>query len=333
MDEPLSTTGFSDVSMVYNALPELDWDAINTDVYFLGKKLAAPLLINAMTGGHCELKFINRALARVAARFGLAMAIGSQTVALEDPGVRDSFAVVRRENPDGILLANLNARASWVDVKKAVEMISADGIQLHLNAAHELAMPEGERTFKEILANIENLVKKSEVPVIVKEVGFGISREVAYRLHQAGVKYIDVAGRGGTDFVEIENCRAGRAPGVMRLPGISTVVSLIECLSLNLPINIIASGGITNGLEIASALSLGAGLVGIAGHFLRILLKDEEGALDKRVKQITGELRQVMLLCGAVDIDALRRIPVVIRGTSGEWLMRRGIDLNYYAQR
>lgn len=334
MEEQTGAAGFSDVSLVYNALPELDYASIDTSVSFLGKKLAAPILVNAMTGGHPAVKQINQSLARVAARFGLAMAVGSQTAALEDFMVRDSFTVVREDNPEGILLANLNARTPWPEVKKAIGMISADGVQLHLNVAHELAMSEGDRNFSGILANIEKIVFQSEVPVILKEVGFGLSREVVHRLYEAGVRYIDVGGKGGTDFIKIENVRVGQTSvDKWSHLGIPTAVSLLECLSLDLPVFFVATGGITSGTEVAAALALGGEMAGIAGHFLRILLKGSEEALGERVQQIIEELRQTMLICGAIDITALRQVPVIIGGKTGEWLLRRGVDINRYARR
>jgi isopentenyl-diphosphate delta-isomerase len=334
LDKQPGENGFDDINLVYNALPDLDDTNIDTSLFLFGKKLAAPVLINAMTGGHPELKPVNASLARVAARLGIAMAVGSQTAALGNPAVYDSFQVARKENPQGVLLANLSARSTWPEVAEAIEMVEADGLQLHLNTAHELAMPEGDRSFKGILQNIEKIIRKTDLPVIVKEVGFGLSREVAHKLYQVGVTYIDVGGKGGTNFVDIENQRAGRTRGCRWTGlGIPTAVSLLECLSLDLPIFLVASGGISTGMQVASALSLGAGLAGIAGHFLQVLVTMSEEALTDSVTRIIEELRQVMLLCGAENLSALSRTPVVISGFTGEWLLRRGVDIDRYARR
>lgn len=324
---------FNDLTLVYNALPELDYITIDTTVKFLNKKLSAPILINAMTGGHPNVEPINRSLARIAAKNGLAIAVGSQTAALEDETVKGTFKVVREENPEGVVLANLNARSPWKNVQKAIQMIEADAVQLHLNVSQEITMEEGDRNFKGILANIENVVQKVQVPVIVKEVGFGLSHKVVSALYQVGVEYIDIGGKGGTNFVEIESLRTGLTTADPNLMGLPTAVSLLEVLSLELPIFVVASGGITSGYEVATALSLGAGIVGIAGHFLRILVNQSEIALQIRVQQIIAELRQIMLLCGAADIATLPRTPVVISGKTGEWLLRRGVDIDRYAQR
>lgn len=326
--------GFSDVFLVYNALPELNLDQIDTSLEFLNKKLKAPLLINAMTGGHPEVKHINRSLAAIAARAGIAMAIGSQTAGLEDPQVRDTYRAARDENPDGILLANVSALSSPLMVKEAVKMIEADGVQLHLNVAQELAMTEGDRNFSGTLANIEKIAALSEVPVIVKEVGFGLSHEVVRKIYDVGIRYIDISGKGGTDFIRIEYMRSGREyQDKFRNIGISTANSLVESLSLDLPLTVIASGGFTGGSDIPCALALGAKLVGLARHFLQVLSQCSEQALKKRVDTIIEDLRRTMLMAGAANLKELSEKPVIITGATAEWLFRRGIDINKYSQR
>jgi len=326
--------GFSDLYLVYEALPELDLDDVDTALYFMNKRLKAPFLINAMTGGHPEVKHINRSLARSAARTGIAMAVGSQTAGLEDPKVRDTYKVARDENPDGVLLANLSALASPDMVKEAIAMIGADGIQLHLNVAQELAMAEGERKFSHTLANIEKVVQQSPVPVIIKEVGFGLSRETIRKIYNLGVKYIDVGGKGGTDFITIEKMRSGR-DGNGRFPniGIATASSLIETLSLNLPISVTATGGFTGQVDVACALALGAQLVGMAAHFLQVLAKGSEQDLIERINNIKDDLRRTMLMTGAKDLKELTGKPVIITGFTAEWLLQRGVDITKYTRR
>ncbi len=325
--------GFSDIYLVYEALPELNLDQVDTSLDFLDKKLKAPLLINAMTGGHPEVKHINQSLARIAARAGIAMAIGSQTAGLEDSEVRDTYRVARDENPDGVLLANVSALSSLVKVKEAIDMIGADGVQLHLNVAQELAMAEGDRNFSGTLANIERIVSVSKVPVIIKEVGFGLSCETIKKIYDVGVRYIDVSGKGGTDFIRIEYTRSGRDYREnFKNIGISTANSLIESLSLDLPLFILASGGFTGGSDVVCALALGAKLVGMAGHFLRVLLRGSEQDLNERVDSILDDLRQTMLMAGAANLKELTGKPVIITGRTAEWLLRRGIDINKYSQ-
>ena len=319
---------------MYQALPDLDLTEIDTSVDFLSKRLRAPILINAMTGGHPDVKEINRSLARAAARAGIAMAVGSQRAGLEDPSVAGSYQVVREENPDGLILANLGANASSQAVTQALQMIDADALQLHLNVAHELAMPEGDRDFRGVLTNIEAIVRTSPVPVIIKEVGGGLSREVAQLLYHAGVSYLDVGGSGGTNFVHIEHNRTDpvRNPA-WDFRGISTAVSLLETLSLSLPMGVIASGGIGDSRQIALALALGAQLVGMAGAFLHVLYQQSEEALHLYIEELIDDLRKTMLTVGARSLADLPHKPVVITGNTAAWLERRGIDINKYARR
>ena len=326
--------GISDLYLVYEAIPELNLEQVDTALNFLNKKLTAPLLINAMTGGHPDVKHINRSLARSAARTGIAMAVGSQTAGLEDPEVRDTYRVARDENPDGVLLANLSALASPDMAKEAITMIEADGIQLHLNVAQELTMPEGDRKFSDTLANIEKVVQQSPVPVIIKEVGFGLSRETIKKIYNLGVKYIDVGGKGGTDFIKIEKMRSGRVDdeGTPNI-GITTAASLIETLSLNLPLSVTATGGFTGQIDVACALALGAELVGMAAHFLQVLSKKSEQGLIERIDSITDNLRRTMLMTGAKNLKELTGKPVIITGFTAEWLMRRGVNITHYARR
>jgi len=326
--------GFGDIRPVHQALPELDLGDVDTSVLFLDKKLKAPLLINAMTGGHPAVKEINRSLARAAAGSGVAMAVGSQQAALEDPRVRDTYTVAREENREGVLLANVSAATPTELVASAVEMIAADGVQLYLNAAQELVMAEGDRGFKGILDNIRQVVSTSAVPVIVKEVGFGLSRDTVMDLYRAGVRYVDTGGRGGTNFAVIEHLRAGRTcPEGWEKWGIPTAASLVEIDRAELPVLIIASGGLTCGLDLARALMLGAGLTGMAGHLLRVLVEQSETALCERLDTIIADLRRTMLMTGARNLRELAEKPVVITGETAEWLQRRGVDIETYARR
>jgi len=332
--KPGIPSGFEDVRLVHNSLPGLKLDEADTSCVFLGKKLNAPLLINAMTGGHPEVKKINRAFAGAARDFGIAMAVGSQMAGLEDHRLRDTYAVVREENPDGVILANVSAGLPFDWAAAAVEMVSADGLQLYLNVPQELVMPEGDRDFTGVVENIRHVVSSLEVPVIVKEVGFGISRETAAAVYDAGVRHIDVGGQGGTNFVAVEQWRTGRTAGSAMVNwGIPTAASLLEVLSLNLPVFAIASGGLNNGVDAAKALSLGAGMAGMAGCLLRAMLEGSEEILRNLIENIVKELRLAMLLTGASNLEQLKSKPVLITGRTAEWAERRGIDVNCYARR
>jgi isopentenyl-diphosphate delta-isomerase len=322
--------GFADVVFVHQALSLLCLDEIGTSTEFLGKRLTAPLLIEAVTGGTQQGLEINKCFAQAAAKAGIAMAVGSQTIAVEDRSKVDTFAVVREYNPEGIILANVGAGVNPSVALQAVEMIKADGLQLHLNTVQELVMEEGDRSFKEIKNNIAEIVKMSPVPVILKEVGFGMSRETVRELHSLGVKLIDVGGAGGTNFAAIENSRRA-------LPlnsdwhhwGIPTVSSLLEVQDAKLPVFLIASGGIDNGIKVAKALALGAGLAGAAIPFLKTIASGyDANRLCDYIGAWIQELKMVMALTNAGNLAQLRQKPLVICGRTREWMEARGINRN-----
>ncbi|OPY58409.1 MAG: Isopentenyl-diphosphate delta-isomerase [Pelotomaculum sp. PtaU1.Bin035] len=277
---------------------------------------------------------INRSLARVARKNCIAMAVGSQMAGLEDPGVRETYEVARQENPDGLLLANLNAGAPPELAVAAVEMISADGLQLYLNVPQELAMQKGDRDFSGTIANIADIASSLNVPVIVKEVGFGLSRESIAAIYNAGVRYVDIGGQGGTNFISIEDMRSGKDGNRAMINwGIPTAVSLLEGLSLDFPLFFVASGGLNTGIDVAKAAALGACLVGMARSYLKALLEKSEEALNNKVAGIIDELRLVMLMSGAENLEHMAKKPVLIIGKTAEWMDRRGIDINRYARR
>ncbi len=326
---------FSGIDFVHNCLPEQNFDTVTLETTLLGMPLRSPLFINAVTGGTPLARRINAALAEAARECGLPMALGSQMAALEHPGVRTSFKVVRRVNPDGVIWANLGAYATPEMVELAVRMVGAAAVQIHLNAPQELAMGEGEYRFQGTLERIRAVAASAAVPVIVKEVGFGIAREQALALLEAGVSAIDVGGRGGTNFLSIESSRADMqiSPEILGW-GIPTSISLVEVLNaVEGKIPVIAAGGMSSSLNVAKALALGAGAVGMAGLPLYLLLKRGRQALIHEIRRIEHELRLVMIMLGASTLEDLRQKPLVITGFTAEWLERRGIDCSGYAKR
>ncbi|MGI6318804.1 MAG: type 2 isopentenyl-diphosphate Delta-isomerase [Dethiobacteria bacterium] len=329
--------GFKDVLFVHNCMPEIDHREINTAVKFCGREMKSPLMINAITGGIGEAAKINRALAAVARKLGIPMAVGSQTAALQDRKAEYSYKVAREENPDGFIAANVSAGLSPEEALRAVEMIGADALQLHLNIPQEVMMPEdeGELSFQGYLDNIRNTVLISDVPVIVKEVGCGIAREQAVQIISTGVAALDVGGKGGTNFILIEGFRrSGETAHPFLNWGLSTVSSLVEVVySAGSQVDIVAAGGIRNGLDVAKALSLGASLAGIAGPLVRCYYNGGEEAVEHYLLEIEKQLRQVMLMLGARSVSGLREKPLVILGETAQWLKRRGIDLDRFACR
>lgn len=288
LDDGPVANGFNDVHLIHNALPGLNSQEIDLSVEFLGKTLKMPLLINAITGGNPLVTEINRRLAQIAAQAGIAIAVGSQGAALgknsgekesaDDAVLIDSYRVMRLENPRGVVIANISAGTDLKGAWRAIEMIEADALQIHLNPAQEMAMQEGDRDFSCWAKNIEQIVKACPVPVIVKEVGFGISWEVSYKLLELGVRYIDIGGAGGTNFVKIELGRNDRRSPEFETWGIPSAISLAEVVWAKErygksagDITVIASGGIRQGWEAVKALAMGAKLVGIAGAVLKHL--------------------------------------------------------------
>ena len=313
-------TGLDRYFFLHNALPEVDIAEIDLSTTFLGKPLKAPLLISSMTGGFGLARKVNRNLAVAAQRLGLAMGVGSQRVALEEKSAADSFKV-RDLAPDILLLGNLGAVQlnygyGIEQCRQAVQMIRADGLILHLNVLQEAVQPEGNRNFKGLTAKIGEVCRQLEVPVVAKEVGSGISGAVALRLKQAGVRAIDVAGRGGTSWYAVEAKRAARRGRPVDLIfadwGIPTDEALIQVKEATPDLEIVASGGIRSGLDVAKAIVLGARVAAIGQPLLAPALESAEEV----IKFLTGVIYdiKVTLLCvGATNLAALSKVPLVRR--------------------
>ena len=312
------STGFERYSFVHCALPDLNLDDIDVQVDLLGKTLTAPILISSMTGGAPEAEPINRRLAEAAQRAGVAMGVGSQRAAIEDPGLADTYRV-RDVAPDVLLLANLgaiqlNCGYGPDECRRAVDMIDADGLILHLNPMQEALQPEGQTQFAGLLPQIESVCRALEKPVIVKEVGFGVSQDVARQLAGIGVSAIDVAGSGGSSWSRVEMHRSD--PGRQRDSaevfadwGIPTVDSLQMALSGAPGLAVIASGGIRDGLQVSKAMALGAAACGVAGPLLRAASESAE-AVSELIAGLVMQLRVAMFGTGAGDIEALRATPL-----------------------
>ncbi len=326
-------SGFENIFLVNNSVPELDIEEIDLGVSFLGKKLKMPMVINAITGGTKQAGRINHTLSSIAARHEIAMAVGSQIIAIDDPGLRDTFSIVREVNPDGLIFANVSAGSSVTQAIAAVEMIKADALQIHFNVPQELAMPEGERSFKGILSQVQKIASHLQVPVIAKEVGFGFSRESINRLFEAGVRIYDIGGLGGTNFISIEDQRQGKFIGELDIWGIPTAVCLIEAVSMDLPIQIIASGGIRTAPDAAKAYALGADMVGIAGPFLRTLLNYGPEKLEREIEDLIYRLKAVFLMTGSCNLEQIKKQPLVILNETAQWIEARGINKLNWSQR
>jgi isopentenyl-diphosphate delta-isomerase len=308
------TNGLEKYRFTHCCLPELDRSDIELGTTFLGKSLKAPILISSMTGGTELAHLVNTRLATVAQRYGLAMGVGSQRIALEQPELAPTFAV-RSLAPDILLLANLGAvqlnyGCGLEDCLKLVELLEADALILHLNPLQEWVQSEGDSNFKGLLAKIEQICAQLPVPVIAKEVGNGISAVTAKQLIEAGVAAIDVAGAGGTSWAKVESQRAKdnrqRHLGqVFADWGLPTAECITAIRSLNSTIPLIASGGLKNGLDLAKSIALGADLGGLARPFL-VAAIESEAAVDELVKFLIAELEIVLFCTGNPNLSALK---------------------------
>jgi isopentenyl-diphosphate delta-isomerase len=307
------TTGLEEIRFKHIALPELKLDDISTKSRFLGKTLQTPLLISSMTGGAAEAFSINRNLAEAAQVTGIAMGVGSQRAALEDEELIDSFQV-RELAPDVILFANLGAVQLNYGVglegcQRAVDMIQADALVLHLNPLQEALQPEGDTDFSDLLQKIGMICKQLDKPVIVKEVGWGLSAEVALKLVDVGVAAIDVAGAGGTSWSQVEMHRA-KDEGQAELAasfidwGIPTAQAVKDVRRVLPDIPLIASGGLRDGIDLAKCLALGANLGGMAGQFLKAAAESTQAVVN-RIELTQRQLQRTMFATTSGTIDEL----------------------------
>lgn len=328
------THGLADLSFIPNSLPNISYVNLSLDTDIAGMALSSPILINAMTGGVDQATEINRKLALIAKEKGLAMAVGSQMAAIRDSSLQESYRVVREVNPGGVIIANLGAECTLDQAERAVAMLEANAMQIHLNVMQELVMPEGDRDFTGYLQSIERIAAKLPVPLIVKEVGFGMARHTIWQLAEAGASAIDVGGSGGTNFAKIENMRSDDALPMFDSWGLTTIQSLLEAGETDgKKISLVASGGIRDGLDVAKTIALGASAAGMAGYFLRLVqTQDMQTCLDQ-VEQLHHQLKIAMTALGTGTLEELRNVSVVIRGETAEWAAMRAIDLQKYALR
>ena len=308
---------FDDYAFEHQALPEIALDDIDLSVEFLGKRIEAPLLVSCMTGGTEAAGEINRNLARAAEDRRIALGVGSQRKAIEDPLQAASFQV-RDLAPSIPLLANLGAVQlnygyGIAECRAAVEMIDADALAFHLNVLQEAIQPEGDTDFSGLLPKLGGIARQLEVPVIAKEIGCGISGDTARALAEQGIRIIDTAGLGGTSWARIEARRADDVEvGELFVDwGVPTPVSIQEVAAVP-GVTVIGSGGIRSGLDAAKAIALGAHLVGTAYPLLKPATVSAEAVIE-RVGRIVDELRIAMLCVGTRTIDELRRVDLLKR--------------------
>lgn len=332
--------GWGDIRLVHHGLPRADVAAIDLGCNFLGHRLRAPLVIASMTGGHADARTVNTRLGAAAERWGLAMGVGSQRAALRTPALVPTYTAARRAAPTAFLIANVGAAQlvrqdsgpplTVQQIADAIGMIGANALAIHLNLLEETIQPEGDRRVTGIREALARTVDAVAVPVIAKETGAGLSREVALELRESGVRALDVGGAGGTSFAAIEAARAAARGDRSRAQlgavyhewGVPTAVSVVAARAAGLPI--IATGGVRSGLDGAKALALGATLVGV-GRPLLLAALEGDGALDAWIAQFLEELRVAVFLTGGRRVGDLAGVPRVIFGSTRAWIE----DLGY----
>ncbi len=308
------SSGLERYHFIHEALPDLNLEEVDTSLTLFGKKLAAPILISSMTGGTELAGEINQRLAEAAQECGLAMGVGSQRAALENPLVVPSYAVVRKAAPDALLFANLGAVQlnygyGINECRRAVDMIQADALILHLNPLQEALQEGGNTNFARLAKNIEKICKYMEVPVIVKEVGWGISKNTARLLNECGVEAIDVAGAGGTSWSQVEMHRAPnefyrQLAGTYSGWGIPTAESIRLVKKAAPGTRIFASGGLMDGLDIAKCVALGATLGGMAGKFLKQAAVSKKETLEMMILTMK-QIQVTMFATGVATLEGL----------------------------
>jgi len=339
-----TTTGFEDIHLIHRALPEIDRGKINLSTALFDHIFSAPIIVEGMTGGTEEAFVINAAIAQAVEEAGLGMGVGSQRAAVEDASLERTFSIARKKAPNAFLIANLGAPQlmrgyGTREAQRAVDMIEADALAIHLNPLQEAVQPEGETDYAGITQKIEEIVDGVSVPVIAKETGAGIAGEEAKKLEAVGVKGIDVAGAGGTSWSAVEYYRGKKRRNERSQMlgeafwdwGIPTAISLIE-VAQSVSIPVIASGGIRSGDDIAKTVALGANLTGIALPVLPSAIKGPR-EVEKTLNAMIVQLRNVMFLVGADSIERLKALPVVLSGKTAEWLRFRGFRPEVYAKR
>ena len=337
----VTTTGLEDVHLVHRCIPETSFENIQLTTPLFDHTLSAPIIIEAMTGGTKQSADINAVLAEAADKFNIAMGVGSQRVAIENPDTSYSFAIVREKAPNAFLIANIGGpqlkEYTLAHITRAIDMITANALVIHLNALQESIQPEGEPQYTGLLEKIQQLAASISIPILVKETGAGIAYEDAVKLQEAGIQGLDVAGAGGTSWSAVETHRAKHRNDTIHEHlgntfwdwGIPTAISIVEAHFVA-PLTIIGSGGLRTGLDVAKVIALGADAAGLAQPLLKAALTNEVNTV---IERILLELKTAMFLIGAQSIPELQSSPLVIIGKTAQWLRARGFDINKFARR
>ena len=322
-----SFADFDRVRLLHNALPELRVKDIDLTTDFLGRKMSLPIYFNAITGGSRQSLKFNTELAQLAAKLDIPVSSGSMGVYLRLPDeTKESFTTLRKNDPNGFVIANVSAKANAKQAQMAIDLIQADALQIHLNALQELAMPEGDQEFL-WMDHIKEIVASVSVPVIVKEVGFGITQENLAQLFNIGVKNVDISGFGGTDFAQIESERNHELDlTYLDRFSLSTVEALLESRSYQNNLQIFASGGIRTPMDVIKAIRLGAKSVGMSGLVLHHLQKYSLSETEIFFTEFIKQLKLIMAAIGAESIDDIKKAPIIFDGNLMNYMHQRHIN-------
>jgi len=337
-----ATTGLEDISFIHHATTDLNIDDIELSTKIFGKKLAIPLIISGMTGGHSFAQKLNDSLSQAAEQMKIGIGVGSQRAALEDLDTRESFEIVRKNAPSVLKVGNIGAGQIVTGLNKAdlndiTSMINADAIAFHFNPLQEAIQPEGDTNLGELMNRLPDLVKESPVPIIAKEVGSGFSIFDVNRLSEIGVKGFDVQGVGGTSWAGVESIRTDvskykRAGEVFWDWGIPTAISTILTRKRFNGL-IIGSGGVRNGLDVAKLIALGADAGGMALPFLSAIQDEKLENTIAFIEEVAYQIRIACFLTGAKSISELKKVPLIITGKTAEIMRTYGINPESYGKR
>lgn len=325
-----TNTEFQNIRFIHHSLPESKVSKQSIETNLFNKHLPTPLYINAMTGGSKKAKQINKKLAQLAAQFNLPIATGSMSAAIKMPETIDTFTILRDENPNGLIFANIGAEYSLKKAQAVVDLIDANALQLHVNVAQELVMPEGNRSFY-VIDHIKEIQQGLSVPVIIKEVGFGMSKETYQQLEHLGIQYVDLSGRGGTNFAAIENQRSSQNFQEWLNIGQTTPESLLEAQDTSL--TLFASGGIQTPMDAIKSIALGGDYVGIAGILLHFLLHHSIEETQQFLENWIEEMTRLMALLGAHNLNDLKSTDILLSQELVNYCVQRQIDYKHFAQR
>lgn len=322
LNQRSDSNDFDKVRLLTNSVCHVDVEDVQIQTQLFGIDFPAPIYINAMSGGSDLSKDVNEKLSLIAKTFGFPMATGSLSAAIKDSSWVESFQIIETQLRNGFKIANIGLSRTKEDAQKAIDILNANALQIHLNAAQEITMPEGDRHFKHWPERIKEIINFVKVPVIVKEVGLGMTKETIDTLKSLGVQYIDISGKGGTNFVSIENDRRKHRLQSFESFGISTVESLLDNQDQH-DIILFASGGVRDAYDIVKALALGAHMVGLSGYFLKLVMTYDEKTSIEIVSELIQDIKSIMAVLNVKNIQELRQVDKIFHEDLLNFLKQR----------